>query len=158
MRLSGEERERLETLIRKGKGPARRVLKARILLKADVSEGGKGWSDNWIIEALETSPSMVYRTRKQLVEDGFEAVLSRKPRAMPAIARIFDGEKEAKLIVLACSSACARARKRARKGGKAVFGIVVLIVHDYLLALLRPHPAEIATAGRGTECLGRLLA
>src|SRR5215831_11452580 len=95
VRLSGEERERLETLLRKGKSPARRVLKARILLKADVSEAGKGWSDNRIIEALETSPSMVYRVRKQLVEEGFEAVLSRKPRAMPAIARIFDGEKEA---------------------------------------------------------------
>src|SRR5262249_48952843 len=84
VRLSGEERERLETLIRKGKSPARRVLKARILLKADVSEAGKGWSDNRIIDALETSPSMVYRVRKQLVEEGFEAVLSRKPRAMPA--------------------------------------------------------------------------
>src|SRR5690242_8105167 len=103
VRLSGEERERLETLIRKGKRPARRVLKARIVLKADVSEAGKGWSDNRIIEALETSPSMVYRVRKQLVEEGFEAVLSRKPRAMPAVARIFDGEKEAKLIALACS-------------------------------------------------------
>src|SRR5205807_1856346 len=103
VRLTGEERERLETLIRKGKSPARRVLKARILLKADVSEAGKGWSDNRIIEALETSPSMVYRVRKQLVEEGFEAVLSRKPRAMPAVARIFDGEKEAKLIALACS-------------------------------------------------------
>src|SRR6266542_545371 len=103
VRLSGEERERLETLIRKGKSPARRVLKARILLKADVS-AGKGWSDNRIIEALETSPSMVYRVRKQLVEEGFEAVLSRKPRAMPAIPPIFDGEKEAKLIALACSS------------------------------------------------------
>src|SRR5262249_21589529 len=56
-----------------------------------------------IIEALETSPSMVYRVRKQLVEEGFEAVLSRKPRAMPSITRIFDGEKEAKLIALACS-------------------------------------------------------
>src|SRR6516165_10825092 len=55
VRLSGEERERLETLLRKGKSPARRVLKARILLKADVSEAGKGWSDNRIIEALETS-------------------------------------------------------------------------------------------------------
>jgi hypothetical protein len=103
VRLSGEERERLETLIQKGKSPARRVLKARILLKADVSEGGKGWSDNRIIETLETSPSMVHRTRKQLVEAGFEAVLSRKPCAMLAIARIFDGEKEAKLIALACS-------------------------------------------------------
>src|SRR5262249_13949679 len=100
VRLTGEERERLETLIRKGKSPARRVLKARILLKADVSEAGKGWSDNRIIDALETSPSMVYRVRKQLVEEGFEAVLSRKPRAMPAVARIFDGEKEAKLIAL----------------------------------------------------------
>src|SRR5215472_14597295 len=86
VRLSGEERERLETLIRKGKSPARRVLKARILLKADVSEAGKGWSDNRIIEALETSPSMVYRVRKQLVEEGFEAVLTRKPRATPAVA------------------------------------------------------------------------
>src|SRR3989442_4731465 len=103
VRLSGEERERLEMLIRKGKSPARRVLKARILLKADVQDAGKGWSDNRIIEALETSPSMVYRARKQLVEEGFEAVLSRKPRAMPAVARIFDGEKEAKLIALACS-------------------------------------------------------
>ena len=80
VRLSGEERERLETLIRKGKSPARRVLKARILLKADVSEAGKGWSDNRIIEALETSPSMVYRVRKQLVEEDFEAVLRRKLR------------------------------------------------------------------------------
>src|SRR5207247_4568978 len=54
VRLSGEERERLKTLIRKGKSPARRLLKARILLKADVSEAGKGWSDNRIIEALES--------------------------------------------------------------------------------------------------------
>src|SRR5215831_4449193 len=103
VRLSGEERERLETLLRKGKSPARRVLKARILLKADVSEAGKGWSDNRIIKALETSPSMVYQVRKQLVEEGFEAVLSRKHRATPAVAPIFDGEKEAKLIALACS-------------------------------------------------------
>ncbi len=103
VRLSPDEREQLEALIRKGKSPAQRLLKARILLKADVSEAGEGWSDGWIIEALETSPSMVYRVRKQLVEEGFEAVLSRKQRATPAVARIFAGEKEAKLIALACS-------------------------------------------------------
>jgi len=103
VRLSGEERERLETLIRKGKSPARWLLKARILLKADVSEAGEGWSDNRIIRALDSNLSMVYRVRKQLVEEGFEAVLSRKQRATPAVARIFDGEKEAKLIALACS-------------------------------------------------------
>jgi hypothetical protein len=103
VRLSCDERQQLAMPIRKGSSPARRLMKARILLKADVSEGGEGWSDNQIIEALETSPSMVYRVRKQLVEEGFEAVLSRKPRATPAVPRIFDGEKEAKLIALACS-------------------------------------------------------
>ena len=46
---------------------------------------------------------MVYRVRKQLVEEGFEAVLRSKQRATPAVQRIFDGEKEAKLIALACS-------------------------------------------------------
>src|SRR5438034_8669344 len=81
VRLSVEEREQLESLIRKGKSPAQRLLKARILLKADVSEAGDGWSDSKIIAALETSASMVYRVRKQLVEEGVEAVLSRKQRA-----------------------------------------------------------------------------
>jgi hypothetical protein len=46
---------------------------------------------------------MIYRVRKQLVEEGFEAVVSRKPRMTPPVAAIFDGEKEAKLIALACS-------------------------------------------------------
>ena len=104
------EREQLQALVRKGKGPARRLLKARILLKADVSEGGAGWSDSKIIAALDTSVSMLYRVRKQLVEEGFEAVLSRKQRSTPAVARIFDGEREAKLIALACSKPKGRAR------------------------------------------------
>src|SRR5215475_10828635 len=103
VRLSAQEREQLQMLLRKGKGPARRLLKARILLKADVSEAGPGWSDSKIMAALDTSASMIYRVRKQLVEEGFEAVLRRKPRATPAVPRIFDGEKEARLIALACS-------------------------------------------------------
>ena len=103
VRLDAGEREQLEALIRKGKGAAQTLLKARILLKADVSEAGEGWSDSRIVEALETSASMVYRVRKQLVEEGLEAVLNRKQRATPAVPPIFDGEKEAKLIALACS-------------------------------------------------------
>src|SRR3974377_2574852 len=87
VRLSAEEREQLETLIRKGKGPAQRLLKARILLKADISEAGEGWSDGRIVAALDTRGSMVYRVRKQLVEEGFEAVLSRKQPKTPSGAR-----------------------------------------------------------------------
>ena len=83
MRLSAEGREQLEALIRKGKRRAQRLLKARILLKAELSEAGEGWSDSRIVKTLKTSPSMVHRVRKQLMEEGFEAVLSRKQRATP---------------------------------------------------------------------------
>jgi hypothetical protein len=103
VRLSEDERNQLDEMIRKGKSSAQRLTKARILLKADVSEAGEGWSDSRIMEALETSATTVYRTRQQLVEEGFEAVLSRKQRARPPVAPIFDGEKEAQLIALACS-------------------------------------------------------
>jgi Homeodomain-like domain len=81
VRLGGEERDQLESLIRKGKSPAQRLVKARILLKADVSEAGDGWSDSRIMAALETSASMVYRVRKQLVEEGLEAVFRDGGRA-----------------------------------------------------------------------------
>ena len=104
MRLSAAEREQLEDMIRKGKNAAGWLLKARILLKADVSDAGEAWSDSRIIEALETNVSMVYLVRKQLVEDGFAAVFTRKKRATPPVPKIFDGEKEAKLIALACSN------------------------------------------------------
>jgi hypothetical protein len=50
-------------MIRKGKSPAARLLKARILLKAEASEAGEGWSDKRIVEALETSLSMVVPPR-----------------------------------------------------------------------------------------------
>ena len=103
VRLSAEERQHLEAMIRNGKSSAQRLLKARILSKSDVSADCEGWSDSRIIEALETSVSMVYRVRQQLVEEGFAAVLSRKAPASPAVPRIFDGEKEARLIALACS-------------------------------------------------------
>src|SRR5258707_10358237 len=127
VRLSGEEREQLEALIRKGKSPAQRLLKARILLKADVSEAGGGWRDSRIIKALDTSVSMVYRVRKQLVEEGFEAVLSRKPRATPAVSRVFYGGKEAKLIVLACfKPPQGRARWTFRVFGRKVVGINII--------------------------------
>ena len=103
VRLSAEERERLEALIRKGKSPAQRLLKARILLKADVSEAGEGWSDTAIATALDTSISNIVRTRRQLVEEGFDSVLTRKHHANSARPRIFDGVAEARLVALACS-------------------------------------------------------
>ena len=103
VRLSAEERERLEDLRRKGTIPARRLLKVQILLKADVSEAGEGWSDGKIMKAFDTTDTMVYTVRKKLVEEGLDGVLSRKRRETAPVAPIFDGEREAKLIALACS-------------------------------------------------------
>lgn len=101
--LSSEERERLEALISKGKSSAKAILKARILLKADQGASGPSWTDDRIVEALDTNSCMVTRVRRQLVEEGLEAVLARKKRAQPPIQPIFDGEAQARLIALACS-------------------------------------------------------
>lgn len=104
VRLSDEERARLTTLIQTGRGRARQLLKARILLKADESDAGAGWNDSQIAAALETSIDTVGRTRKTLVEEGLEAALTRRHSPNSARKRIFDGAAEAKLIALACSS------------------------------------------------------
>ena len=87
VKLSDGERERLDTLIHVGKHPARQLMKARILLKADASEAGEGWSDSQIARALNTSVATVSRTRQRLVEEGFEAVLTRKHSAASARPR-----------------------------------------------------------------------
>ncbi len=78
VRLTAEERGQLDELISKGKRSAQLLTKARILLKADVSDAGEGWSDSRIAAALDTSIADIERTRRQLVEEGFEAVLTRK--------------------------------------------------------------------------------
>jgi hypothetical protein len=104
VKLTETERVYLQVLLNKGKSPAKRLLKARILLKADESEFGEGWSDGQIIKALDTNETMVWRVRRQFVEEGLEAVLNRKQRATSAIAPIFDGEKTARLTALACST------------------------------------------------------
>ena len=105
VRLGAEERDQLNGLIRSGKRSTQLLTKARILLKADVSDAGEGWSDSAIAGALDTSVANIERTRRQLVEEGFEAVLTRKYNPNSARPRIFDGVAEAKLIALACSPA-----------------------------------------------------
>ena len=102
--LGAGERERLNALISKGKAPAKTILKARILLKADQAEGGPAWLDAEIVDALDTNLTMVSRTREKLVSEGLDAVLTRKQRESPPTPAIFDGEAQAKLTALACSA------------------------------------------------------
>jgi hypothetical protein len=92
--LSDEERDQLSAMISKGKHPTRKLLKARILLKADTSGAGDGWSDSQIATALETSVDTVARTRQHLVEEGVDGALTHHHSPNSARRRIFDGEAE----------------------------------------------------------------
>lgn len=101
--ISDAERTELERLIAAGTESARKLTHARILLKADQSEGGPGWVDERIAEAVAVSQPTVARIRKQYVEDGLEAALNRRPPRRE-YQRKRDGEQEAHLIALACSA------------------------------------------------------
>ena len=102
--LTEEERQRLQAMLSRGKGAARKLMHARILLKANVVPGGPGWNTAAIAEGLDVGRATVERVRKQFVEDGFEAALERrKPRRQ--YRRKLDGDGEAHLIALACSKA-----------------------------------------------------
>ena len=101
VRLSAEERQSLETLVATKRVSAAKSLRARMLLKADIGEAGPGWTDEAIAGAFEIGLSTVHRLRQQLVEEGLDAALTRKPRS-PRPPKM-DGEKEARLVMLACS-------------------------------------------------------
>jgi transposase len=102
VRLTMEERGTLESLLAEGRAAADKLLRARMLLKADVGEGGSGWSDEKIAEAFEVGLSTIHRLRQRLVEEGVEATLARKPKTRHRAPKL-DGEKEARLVALACS-------------------------------------------------------
>jgi len=104
VRLTPEERQTLQTMVDKGKGAADKLLRARIFLKADVSDVGPGWTDQEITDAFEVGASTVHRLRQRLVEDGLAAALLRKPQATRRPTKL-DGAQEAQLIAIACSAA-----------------------------------------------------
>jgi transposase len=105
VRLSAEERKSLKHLVSSGKGSARMFTRARILLKADIAEGGPGWPDEKIADALDVTIQTIERIRKQLVEEGLEAVLSRRKYVQKVSRKKLDGDAEAHLIALACADA-----------------------------------------------------
>jgi len=99
--LTDEERGRLQEMLSRGKAAARKLMHARILLKADAPPGGPGWNDEAIAEALEVGRATVERVRKEFVEEGLDAALERR-RPRRVYLRKLDGEGEAHLVALAC--------------------------------------------------------
>jgi Homeodomain-like domain len=101
VRLTDQQRGKLETLVRRGRAHARKLLYARILLKADA-HGPDRWTDERIAEALEVCTATVARERRRFCEDGLEVALMPKKPGRPR-RRVLDGRAEAHLIALSCS-------------------------------------------------------
>jgi transposase len=102
VRLTEQEREQLEAVIRKGKAAAYKITHANILLKADAD--GAAWSDEAIAAAFSVHTRTVAGIRERFVEQGLEAALTRKKQERPSQPPLFDGEAEAYLIALRCSA------------------------------------------------------
>ena len=101
VRLTEQERDQLEAVIRKGKAAAYKIKHAPILLKADAD--GPAWSDTAIAAAFSVHTRTVAGIRERFVEQGLEAALTRKKQERPSQQPLFDGAAEAPLIALRCS-------------------------------------------------------
>ena len=98
VRLTPEERDQLEHMVRAGKSSARVTARARILLKTD-----EGWSAPRVAQALNVCEGTVFRLKRRFAEDGLEGAL--KDRVQARRYRKLDEGGEAHLIALACSPA-----------------------------------------------------
>lgn len=98
VRLSGEERQACQDVIKKLKGTSQKVRRAQILVKADAD--GPAWTDARIAEAFNCRVQTIENLRKRLVTEGFEVALDGKKRQHPPTPPKLDGEGEAKLIAL----------------------------------------------------------
>jgi transposase len=96
VRLTKQERNTLQEVVKKLKGSGQKVRRAQVMLKADAA--GPGWSDNRIAEAFGCRRQTVEMIRQRFVETGFQKTLEGKKRANPPTAKLLDGEQEAKII------------------------------------------------------------
>ncbi len=101
--LEPAERERLVAMLTSGRHAARKLLHAQVLLSSDSGPAGPGLTAEDICRVLPICSRTVARVRKLFVEEGLDAALCRKaPNRV--YERILDGDAEAKLTLLACST------------------------------------------------------
>jgi len=100
VRLSAEERQKLETIVKKLKGTSQKVKRAIVLLKADAD--GPNWPNEKIRDLTGLSIQAIVNVRKKLVLEGFEVTLDRKKRRLPPVPKKLDGLQEAKIIATRC--------------------------------------------------------
>lgn len=103
VKLTSEERETLEGLVRQGRAAGWKLRRARALLKCDEGEDGPAWADERIAEAFDVTTRSLENWRKQAVACGPLSLLERKPQDRSRFRKL-DGAGEARLVQLACSA------------------------------------------------------
>lgn len=103
VKLTADEREALERLVRGGRAAGWKLRRARALLKCDEGEGGPAWPDAKIAEAFDATTRSVENWRRQAVERGPMSLLERKAQDRSQHRKL-DGAGEARLVRLACST------------------------------------------------------
>lgn len=100
VRLTEEERDHLEGMVRKGRTNAQKIRRAQVLLKVDAD--GPNWTDEETAEAFRMRSKTVADIRQRFVEGGLGRALERKGPDEPPRRRKLDGAGEARLIAMAC--------------------------------------------------------
>ena len=95
--LTKEERQQLEKLISSGIAPARKLTRARILLKVD-----EGLSKTEISQVLDVTNNTVTNVCRSFQSQRLAAIERKQPDR--EYEHSLDGEAEAHLIVMACSA------------------------------------------------------
>ena len=96
VRLTNQERDKLQGIVKKLKGTSQKVRRAQILLKADAD--GPHWTDQQIAEAFSCQTRTVEKVRQRLVEQGFDETVHGAKRSQPPVAKLLDGEQEVRII------------------------------------------------------------
>lgn len=102
VQLLQEEVAELSAIISKGSHSTRTLRNAYILLNCDEGRHASKVSDEQLACVLCVSARTVERVKKRFCEEGWEALLQRKP-ARRIYERKVDGEVEAHLVQLCCS-------------------------------------------------------
>lgn len=108
IKLTQEERDTLAQVTKGQRGQLKvaawKVQRAKAMLMCDEGEHGPAWPDERIAEAVGTTTRSLENWRKQAVLQGPLSLMERKERCTPPTAPILDGDKEARLTKIACSS------------------------------------------------------
>ena len=143
VRLTAEQRNQLQHLVRAGKGTARVTVRARILLKTD-----EGWSAPQVAQALDVAEGTVFRIKRRFAEEGLEGVLQDRPQAHRY--RKLDDRGEAHLIALACSEPPEGHEHwtlRLLAGQVVELGLAPSLSHETVRLHLKKLPQAVAEAG-----------